>query len=74
KREIGPSRPVMLSDGVIILCMIILILLTKLKNCCESSNGKSEATPYSIDSAHNLSSNHLSGTRFSSESDVKTAA
>ncbi|GBN57900.1 hypothetical protein AVEN_228740-1 [Araneus ventricosus] len=50
----------------------IPILLAKLKNCCESSSGKSKATPYSPDSAPNLGSENLSGTRFSSDSDVKT--
>ncbi|GBN62875.1 hypothetical protein AVEN_109865-1 [Araneus ventricosus] len=52
--------------------MTIPILLAKLKNCCESSSWKSGATPYSPDSAPNLGSKHLPGTRFSSDSDVKT--
>ncbi|GBN94005.1 hypothetical protein AVEN_229337-1 [Araneus ventricosus] len=47
-------------------------MLAKLKNCCESSSGKSGATPppYSPDSAPNLDSKHLSGTtnRFSHHS------
>ncbi|GBN40662.1 hypothetical protein AVEN_73343-1 [Araneus ventricosus] len=57
--------------------MAIFILLAKLKNCCKSSSGKFGATlnpPYSPDLAPNLSSKHLSGTNFSSNSDVKTAA
>ncbi|GBM75208.1 hypothetical protein AVEN_237326-1 [Araneus ventricosus] len=49
-------------------------LLAILKNCCESSSGKSGATPYSPDSAPNLGSEYLSGTRFSSDSDMKTVA
>ncbi|GBN87780.1 hypothetical protein AVEN_200157-1 [Araneus ventricosus] len=53
-------------------CMTIPILLAKLNNYCESSSGKSGANPYSPDSAPNLGSKHLSGTRFSSRSDVKT--
>ncbi|GBM35639.1 hypothetical protein AVEN_131913-1 [Araneus ventricosus] len=63
----------MLSEGVS-SCMTVTVLLSELKNCCESSSGKSGATPYSPASAPNLCSKHLSGTRFSSESDVKTAA
>ncbi|GBM83027.1 hypothetical protein AVEN_183417-1 [Araneus ventricosus] len=55
-------------------CMTIPILLAKFKNCCESSSGKSGATPYNPDSAPNLGSKYLSGRRFSSESDVKTVA
>ncbi|GBN57673.1 hypothetical protein AVEN_132935-1 [Araneus ventricosus] len=47
------------------------ILLTKLKNYCDSSSGKSGATPYCPHSSPNLGSKHLSGTMFSSESDVK---
>ncbi|GBM71413.1 hypothetical protein AVEN_208125-1 [Araneus ventricosus] len=55
--------------------MTIPILVAKLKNCCESSSGKSGATtPYSQDSTPNLDFKHLSETKFSSESDVKTAA
>ncbi|GBM34262.1 hypothetical protein AVEN_60598-1 [Araneus ventricosus] len=52
--------------------MTIPILLAKLKNCSESSSEKSEATPYSPDSAPNLGSKHLFGTKFPSESDLKT--
>ncbi|GBN54086.1 hypothetical protein AVEN_33575-1 [Araneus ventricosus] len=57
--------------------MTIPILLAKLRNCCKSSNGKSGVTfppPYSLDLSPNLGSKHLSGTRFSSKGDVKTAA
>ncbi|GBN09599.1 hypothetical protein AVEN_40905-1 [Araneus ventricosus] len=55
--------------------MTIPILFAKLKNCCKSSSGKSGAPspPYSSDLAPNLSSKHLSGTRFFSNSYVKTA-
>ncbi|GBM71351.1 hypothetical protein AVEN_44674-1 [Araneus ventricosus] len=53
-------------------CMTISLLLGKLKNCCEISIGKPRATSYSPDLAPNLGSKHLSGTRFSSESDVET--
>ncbi|GBN24963.1 hypothetical protein AVEN_178696-1 [Araneus ventricosus] len=53
-------------------CLTIPKLLAKLKNFCESSSGKTGVTPYSPDSVPNLGSKHLSGTRFSSESDVKT--
>ncbi|GBO23371.1 hypothetical protein AVEN_19492-1, partial [Araneus ventricosus] len=63
----------MLSDGVILLNGST-ILLAKLKNCCESSSGKSGVTPYIPDSAPNLGCKHLSGTRFPSESDVKRVA
>ncbi|GBM07707.1 hypothetical protein AVEN_137591-1 [Araneus ventricosus] len=53
--------------------MAILILLAKLKNSCESLSGMSGApSPYSPGSTLNLGSKHLSGTRLSSESDVKT--
>ncbi|GBM68392.1 hypothetical protein AVEN_210464-1 [Araneus ventricosus] len=55
-------------------CITIPILLAKIKNCCKSSNGKSRATPYDTDLAPNLDSKHLSGTKFSSDNDVKTAA
>ncbi|GBN24888.1 hypothetical protein AVEN_227197-1 [Araneus ventricosus] len=55
-------------------CMAIPILLAKLKDCCESSSGKSGATSLQQDLAPNLGSKHLSGTRFSSESDLKAAA
>ncbi|GBO38341.1 hypothetical protein AVEN_158615-1 [Araneus ventricosus] len=48
--------------------MTIPILLAKLKNSCESSSGKSGAIPLQP----NLGSKHLSGTSFSSESDVVT--
>ncbi|GBN91534.1 hypothetical protein AVEN_189220-1 [Araneus ventricosus] len=54
--------------------MTIPILLPKLKNCCKSSSGKSGASPLRPDLAPNLGSKHLSGTRFSSDSDVKTVA
>ncbi|GBO40500.1 hypothetical protein AVEN_84302-1 [Araneus ventricosus] len=61
----------MLSDGVIVLHD--KTLLAKFKNCCKSSSGKSGANlPYSPDLAPNLGSKHLTGTRFSSESDVRT--
>ncbi|GBN04943.1 hypothetical protein AVEN_183213-1, partial [Araneus ventricosus] len=56
-------------------CMILPTLFANLMNCCESSSGKSGVStppPYSPDSAPNLGSRNLSGTRFSSESDVKT--
>ncbi|GBM56276.1 hypothetical protein AVEN_151953-1 [Araneus ventricosus] len=51
-------------------------MLVKLKKCCKSSSEKSGAPspPYSPDLATNLGSKHLSGRRFSSNSDVKTAA
>ncbi|GBM49191.1 hypothetical protein AVEN_103804-1 [Araneus ventricosus] len=52
--------------------MAILILLAKLKNCCESSSGKSGATHLQTRFGTQSCSKHLSGTRFSSESDVKT--
>ncbi|GBN95542.1 hypothetical protein AVEN_86118-1 [Araneus ventricosus] len=52
-------------------CMTIRILLAKLKNSCKSSSGK---TRHTLDVAPNLGSKHLSGTRLSSNSDVKTAA
>ncbi|GBN45043.1 hypothetical protein AVEN_91974-1 [Araneus ventricosus] len=51
-------------------CMAIPVLLTKLKNSVKSSSWMSGAIPL----ASNLGSKHLSGTRFSSNSDVKTAA
>ncbi|GBO02015.1 hypothetical protein AVEN_179848-1 [Araneus ventricosus] len=54
--------------------MTTSILLAKLKNCCKRSSRKSGATPYIPDSASNLGSKHLSGTRFSSENCAKTAA
>ncbi|GBN41722.1 hypothetical protein AVEN_233974-1 [Araneus ventricosus] len=55
--------------------MTIPTPLAILKNCCKSSSKKSGATPpYGADLAPNLSSIYLSGARFSSESDVKTAA
>ncbi|GBN31415.1 hypothetical protein AVEN_189284-1 [Araneus ventricosus] len=58
------------------------ILLAKLKNCCKSSSGKSAATPhpYSPDLVRSdyflfpKLKDHLSRARFSSDSDVKTAA
>ncbi|GBN50619.1 hypothetical protein AVEN_221032-1 [Araneus ventricosus] len=53
-------------------CMTISILLAKVKNCCKwevCSN-----LPYNPDLPPNLGSKHLSGTRFSSNSDAKTAA
>ncbi|GBO09769.1 hypothetical protein AVEN_49629-1 [Araneus ventricosus] len=62
------------SEMVSSSCMKISILHGKLKNWCKSSNGKSEATPYSPDLAPNLGSKHLSGTRFSSNINVKTGA
>ncbi|GBM78584.1 hypothetical protein AVEN_105175-1 [Araneus ventricosus] len=60
-----------LSDGDDVSYMTIPIQLAKLKNYCETSIGKYGATPYP-NSAPNLGSKHLSGTRFSSESDVKS--
>ncbi|GBM21104.1 hypothetical protein AVEN_200786-1 [Araneus ventricosus] len=58
--------------------MTIPTLLAKLKICYKSSSGKSRTrpsppSPYSQYLAPNLGSKHLSGTRFSSVSDVKTA-
>ncbi|GBO19170.1 hypothetical protein AVEN_52109-1 [Araneus ventricosus] len=50
-------------------CMKIPILLGKLKKVQEGSLSH----PYSLDLAPNLVSKNLSGTRFSSKSDVKTA-
>ncbi|GBO07738.1 hypothetical protein AVEN_49081-1, partial [Araneus ventricosus] len=52
--------------------MTIPILLAELKNCWESSSGTLEAPLYIPDSAPNLGFKHLSGKRFSSNSDVKT--
>ncbi|GBN87274.1 hypothetical protein AVEN_246057-1 [Araneus ventricosus] len=64
----------MFSDCVIFL-NDIPIPLSKLKICCNSSNGKFGATTtYSSDSASILCSKHLYGTGFSSNCDVKTAA
>ncbi|GBM41528.1 hypothetical protein AVEN_32332-1 [Araneus ventricosus] len=54
--------------------MRLPILLTKLKNCFKSSSGKFVSPPYSPDLALNLDSKHLSGKRFTSNSDVKTTA
>ncbi|GBM12319.1 hypothetical protein AVEN_116765-1 [Araneus ventricosus] len=74
REVIRRKRPGILSDGVILL-HDNTILIAKLKNCCQSSSGKSRATPYSPDSASNLDSkqgNLVSGARFSSESDAKT--
>ncbi|GBN49698.1 hypothetical protein AVEN_266075-1 [Araneus ventricosus] len=53
--------------------MAIPMKLAKLKNCCESSGGKTGATPFSRDSVPNLGSKHLSGARFPSESDVNSS-
>ncbi|GBM86806.1 hypothetical protein AVEN_259961-1 [Araneus ventricosus] len=50
--------------------MTISILLAKLKNYFKSSSHP----PYSPELPPNLGSKRLSGTRFSSNSDVKTAA
>lgn len=49
------------------------ILLTKLKNCCKRE--KSKSSPFSPDFAsfYQNWSKHLSGTRHSSDSDVKTS-
>ncbi|GBL93666.1 hypothetical protein AVEN_25652-1 [Araneus ventricosus] len=57
-------------------CMTISTLLAKLKNCCGGSSRRSgnSRSPYSPELAPNLGSKHLSGTSFSSNSDVKTGA
>ncbi|GBM56046.1 hypothetical protein AVEN_34742-1 [Araneus ventricosus] len=56
-------------------CMTISILLAKLKNCCKNSSRKSRATQHIVQIRKpNLGSKHLSGTRFSSNIDVKTTA
>ncbi|GBN00211.1 hypothetical protein AVEN_213896-1 [Araneus ventricosus] len=74
RETIQHKRPGMLSDGVILLHGNTITsrktqeLLRKFK--WEVWNHP----PYSPDSAPNLCSKHLSGTRFSSESDVKTVA
>ncbi|GBO23818.1 hypothetical protein AVEN_79144-1, partial [Araneus ventricosus] len=56
-------------------CMAIPKLLAKLKNCCESSSGKSEATPHTqARFGTQYVFKHLSATSFSSKRDVKIAA
>ncbi|GBM90054.1 hypothetical protein AVEN_28384-1 [Araneus ventricosus] len=45
REAIRRKRPVMLSDGVILLHYNTPRLLAKLKNCCKSSSGKSGVTP-----------------------------
>ncbi|GBM04068.1 hypothetical protein AVEN_247940-1 [Araneus ventricosus] len=55
--------------------MTIPILLSKLKSSCKNSSRISGITPpHSPDSAPNLGSKYFYGKRFSSNSDVKTAA
>ncbi|GBN45371.1 hypothetical protein AVEN_85025-1 [Araneus ventricosus] len=63
------------------MTMPLLILLSDVKNCSKRSSGKSgDLPPYSSDLAPNDSflfpkfKEHLAGTRFSSDTDVKTAA
>ncbi|GBM20139.1 hypothetical protein AVEN_81114-1 [Araneus ventricosus] len=53
-------------------CITISILLAEPKNCCKSSGGKSGTTPYNPYLSPYLIT--LCGTRFSSNSDLKTAA
>ncbi|GBL80229.1 hypothetical protein AVEN_199519-1 [Araneus ventricosus] len=55
-------------------CMRITIWLQNSRIAAEVRVGSLEPPPCSPDSAPNLGSKYLSGTRFSPESDVKTAA
>ncbi|GBM23448.1 hypothetical protein AVEN_181567-1 [Araneus ventricosus] len=57
-------------------CMTMPILLKKLQNsriAAKVQVGSLETPSYSPNLAPNLGSKHLSGTRFSSDSDAKTA-
>ncbi|GBM89175.1 hypothetical protein AVEN_235938-1 [Araneus ventricosus] len=64
----------MWSDGIILLCHNTHNAL-KTQRLLQKLSGKSGAIPpYSPDLAPNLGSKHLSGTKFSSNRDVKTAA
>ncbi|GBM24269.1 hypothetical protein AVEN_22595-1 [Araneus ventricosus] len=66
------KRPGMLSDGVILLHDNTHIA-SKTQKLLQKFKWKVRSHPqYSPDSAPNLNSKHLSGTRFSSNSDVKT--
>ncbi|GBM79964.1 hypothetical protein AVEN_122554-1 [Araneus ventricosus] len=74
RAAIRRKRPSMLSDGVIRL-HDNTHTARKTHELLKSSSGKSGATtPYSPDLALNMGSKHLSGTRFSSNSNVKTTA
>ncbi|GBL94792.1 hypothetical protein AVEN_244769-1 [Araneus ventricosus] len=66
------KRPGTVSDGAYCPCMIIPTLLAKLEFLRKYKWEVWSHSPYSPDSAPNLYSKHLSGTRFFSESDVKT--
>ncbi|GBL90435.1 hypothetical protein AVEN_178862-1 [Araneus ventricosus] len=70
REVIRRKRTGMLSDDVILL-HVNTHTACKTQELLRSSSGKSGATPLLPDSAPNLGSQHLSGTRFSSESDVK---
>ncbi|GBM10071.1 hypothetical protein AVEN_183393-1 [Araneus ventricosus] len=59
---------------MVLSCMTIPTLLAKLKNLQKFKWEVWSHPPYSPDLAPKLGSKHLFGTRFSSDSDVKTAA
>ncbi|GBO08953.1 hypothetical protein AVEN_85008-1 [Araneus ventricosus] len=62
----------MLSDGVIVLRDNTHPAKKNSRIAAKVQVGSLEPPPYSPGSAPNLGSKHLSGIRFSSESDVKT--
>ncbi|GBO19711.1 hypothetical protein AVEN_236275-1, partial [Araneus ventricosus] len=73
REAIRRKRPGMLSDGVILL-NDNTHSAHKTQELLRKFKWEVWSLLYSPDSAPNLGSKHLSGTKFSSESDVKTAA